>query len=139
MKIAHDCYPRCAVNVDCGNAVSYAVLFPSFAASDNFLLYARNTDIHVVSLGLPEVTDITLPLMNLTGAMDLDFDPVTEMIYWTDVFQDTINTANIDVRKSLCFSPIPPLLFPRPHHPAVLIVFSLSFLSSSPFHPLSPP
>ena len=78
---------------------SHAILFPSsIPAPDGFMVYSRNTEIHIVSLGISEVSDVVLPLANLTGAVAIDLDPVTETIYWTDIFQNKISTAKTDVR-----------------------------------------
>ena len=54
----------------------------------------------MISLDVPEIIDVTLPLVNMTGAVAVDTYPETESIFWTDKFQDTINTANIDVSGS---------------------------------------
>ena len=67
------------------------------AASENFILFARRDEIFRISLDVPELIDIRLPLDNLTGASGLDWDDRSDKIFWTDVLQDTINSANSNV------------------------------------------
>ena len=63
-------------------------------ALENFVLFARRDEIFRISLDVPELIDVRLPLDNLTGASDLDWDDRSDKIFWTDVLQDTINSAN---------------------------------------------
>ena len=44
--------------------------------------------------------DIILPLSNLSGAMGVEWDDQTNQLFWTDIFVNTINVANIDVSFS---------------------------------------
>ena len=66
-------------------------------ALENFILFARRDEIFRISLDIPELIDVRLPLVNLTGASGLDWDDKTDKIFWTDVLQDTINSANSNV------------------------------------------
>ena len=64
---------------------------------DTFILFSQRTDIRRISLDVDVLVDVTLPLVNLTGAVALDWDSSTNLIYWSDVLQNTINVASIDV------------------------------------------
>ena len=64
---------------------------------ENFILFARRDEIFRISLDVPELIDVRLPLTNLTGAGGLDWDDGTDKIYWTDLLQDTISSANSNV------------------------------------------
>lgn len=68
----------------------------SCAALNTFILFARRTDIRRISLDVDSVIDVSLPLENVTGAIAIDWDSQTDQIYWTDIFQNTINVAGID-------------------------------------------
>ena len=79
-------------------------------ALENFILFARRDEIFRISLDVPELIDVRLPLVNLTGASGLDWDEQTDKIFWTDVLQDTINSANSNVSciyikiENFCFN-----------------------------------
>ena len=73
------------------------MLLPPCTALETFLLFARRTEIFRVSLDVPELIDVPLPLANLSGATGLDWDDETDRIFWTDLSPDTINSANSDV------------------------------------------
>ena len=66
-------------------------------ALENFILFARRDEIFRISLDVPELIDVRLPLANLTGASGLDWDSRSDKFFWTDVLQDTINSANSNV------------------------------------------
>ena len=74
-------------------------LYHSTAALDTFILFARLTDIRRVSLDVPQLIDVTLPLHNLSRALAVDWDSETNQIYWSDVAYDTISVAKIDVSE----------------------------------------
>jgi len=48
------------------------------------LLLVRRTDIRLISLDTPDHTDLTLDIRNIRHAIALDYDPVDQMVYWTD-------------------------------------------------------
>ena len=70
-------------------------------ALENFILFARRDEIFRISLDVPELIDVRLPLVNLTGASGLDWDSGSDKFFWTDVLQDTINSANSNVSRVL--------------------------------------
>ena len=66
-------------------------------ALSTFILFAHRVDIRRVSLDTDSVVDIILPLSNVSGAMGVDWDDQSDQLFWTDIFLNTINVANIDV------------------------------------------
>ena len=88
-QTVHDCFWR--------PLPTHSHLSPIRAALENFILFARRDEIFRMSLDIPELIDVRLPLGNLTGASGLDWDDQTDRIFWTDVLQDTINSANSNV------------------------------------------
>ncbi len=55
-------------------------------------------EIQAISL---EDGNVAIPLSNLSGVIAVDYYPLTDSIFWTDVLRNTISTAKIDVSKSL--------------------------------------
>ena len=62
---------------------------------DSFLLFARRSDIRVISYDTNIRADVIVPLQGLRSAVAIDFEPDSNQIFWTDVTLDTINKANI--------------------------------------------
>lgn len=71
--------------------------FSIISALENFLLFTRRDNMYRISLDVPELIDVRLPLVNLSGATGLSWDDKTGRIFWSDTLQDTINSANYDV------------------------------------------
>ena len=53
-------------------------------------------DIRRISLDTPDYTDVVLPLEGISHAIAIDYDPVEEMVYWTDTEVMLINRAFLD-------------------------------------------
>ena len=70
-----------------------------FLGVKSFLVYSRRKLVHMVTLDGPEPIDITMPLYNVRGPVGVDFNPDTEILYWTDVSKDQINSLNLHVRE----------------------------------------
>ena len=49
-----------------------------------------------VSLDTPDLTDVVLPLQNVTSAFVLAFDPVEQMVYWSDHELKSIQRSKLD-------------------------------------------
>ena len=83
----------------CSFLTTFTKLFTlvTHTALENFILFARRDEIFRISLDIPELIDVRLPLVNLTGASGLDWDDKSDKIFWTDVLQDTISSANSNV------------------------------------------
>ncbi|XP_071452392.1 low-density lipoprotein receptor-related protein 4 isoform X2 [Hetaerina americana] len=62
----------------------------------NYLLHARRVEIHQLSLDVPYVVDVVLPLPPLKNAVAADVDEKTGEIYWTDTAEDVITKATRD-------------------------------------------
>lgn len=69
---------------------------PIFADLSSFILFSRRTDIRRVSFDTPEKVDVVIPLTGLQSAVDLDWDDMTDYIYWGDVSANTISRARWD-------------------------------------------
>ena len=48
------------------------------------LLLARRRDLRRISLDTDDHTDVTLDIQIVKHAVAIDFDPVEQMVYWTD-------------------------------------------------------
>ncbi|KAK8762674.1 hypothetical protein V5799_026062 [Amblyomma americanum] len=57
---------------------------------DSFLLFAHRGDIRRLCLNCSYDVDVTLPLRSAISAVDLDWDAVTDTIFWTDVTHHAI-------------------------------------------------
>ena len=68
-----------------------------FLAFNTFLIFARRMELRLISLDVPEINDVAIPLSNLSGAVAVDTYADTESVFWTDKFEDTISTAQLDV------------------------------------------
>ena len=44
-----------------------------------------------------EKSDIPLPVLDVKGPAGLDIDPVHKVLYWTDLFTDSISSLTLDV------------------------------------------
>ncbi|XP_022829670.1 low-density lipoprotein receptor-related protein 4 [Spodoptera litura] len=60
----------------------------------NYLIFAHRVDIRVVSLDVPYLIDVPLPLPVLKNAFGVDVDHKTSLIYWTDTGERKIQRAN---------------------------------------------
>ena len=55
-----------------------------------------------ISLEVEPFIDVVLPIVNTTGATGLNWDGQTDRLYWTDIIDNTINVANINVSRLEC-------------------------------------
>lgn len=60
------------------------------------LLLVRRTDIRQISLDTPDHTDLTLDIRNIRHAIALDYDPIDQMVYWTDDELHAIRRSKLD-------------------------------------------
>ncbi|XP_049859513.1 low-density lipoprotein receptor-related protein 4 [Schistocerca gregaria] len=65
----------------------------------NSLIFAHRVDIRQISLDVPYVVDVVLPLPPLKNAIAVDVDRKTGEIYWTDTAEDVIQKATLDGRR----------------------------------------
>ena len=63
-------------------------------------MYSQRGGIHLVTLEDVEAADISLPVTNVNGPVGIDIDPITKVLYWTDIFKDEISSLNLDVSTS---------------------------------------
>jgi len=55
-----------------------------FVGPEELLLLARRRDLRLISLDTDDHTDVTLDIQIIQHAVAIDFDPVEQMVYWTD-------------------------------------------------------
>ncbi|XP_014229515.1 low-density lipoprotein receptor-related protein 6 [Trichogramma pretiosum] len=60
------------------------------------LLIVQRYEISTISLDTPDYTNFVLPLQGIKYAIAIDFDPVDEMLYWTDEVARVIRRARLD-------------------------------------------
>ncbi|KAM3968213.1 low-density lipoprotein receptor-related protein 4 [Aphomia sociella] len=60
----------------------------------NFLIFAHRVDIRIVSLDVPYLIDVVLPLPPLKNALGVDVDQRTGHIYWTDTGERKIQRSS---------------------------------------------
>jgi len=66
---------------------------------NRILLLAARKHIVKVSLDTPDFTDIVLPLNTVLNSIAIDFDPISDKVFWTDLADDkkpSIRSANLD-------------------------------------------
>lgn len=61
-----------------------------------FLLVARKKDIRAMSLQVDKFVPTVLPLTGLEGVSGVDYDPVDQRVYWTDVITKSISRAYLN-------------------------------------------
>ncbi|GBP17003.1 Low-density lipoprotein receptor-related protein 4 [Eumeta japonica] len=62
----------------------------------NYLIFAHRVDIRVVSLDMPYLVDVVLPLPPLKNALGVDVDRTSGAIYWTDTAEKRIQRGSRD-------------------------------------------
>lgn len=63
---------------------------------NSFLLFATKKDVRRLSLDASELADVVIPLSGVSSAIGVEYDSVTDTIYWSDVDADIIGRANWD-------------------------------------------
>lgn len=63
---------------------------------EQLLLIVQRNEICKISLDSPDYTYFVLPLSDIKHAIAIDFDPVDEMLYWTDEQAFAIRRAYLD-------------------------------------------
>ncbi|XP_003704485.2 low-density lipoprotein receptor-related protein 6 [Megachile rotundata] len=63
---------------------------------EELLLIVQRNEICRISLDSPDYTNFVLPLTGIKHAIAIDFDPVQEMLYWTDEEAHAIRRASLD-------------------------------------------
>ncbi|XP_022244841.1 low-density lipoprotein receptor-related protein 4-like isoform X1 [Limulus polyphemus] len=62
----------------------------------NFLIIARRTDIRKISLDVPYLADVVLPVNGLKNVVSLDVDKKDGKIYWSDTSLDKIQRSDLN-------------------------------------------
>jgi len=68
----------------------------SVADLSAFVLFAGKQVISRISLDTADLTDVVVPVTGLESVVALDWHSTTDHIYWTDVIDDSISTAQWD-------------------------------------------
>ncbi|XP_055899580.1 low-density lipoprotein receptor-related protein 4-like isoform X3 [Biomphalaria glabrata] len=63
---------------------------------DTFVLFSTQSDIRRISLDVGELMDVVIPLGGVQSAVGVEFDSITDSIYWTDVGADSIGMSSWD-------------------------------------------
>lgn len=63
---------------------------------EELLLIVQRNEISLISLDSPDYTNFVLPLTDIKHAIAIDFDPVNEMLYWTDEEAHAIRRAYLN-------------------------------------------
>ena len=67
------------------------IIFLNFSGYEAFLILARKTYVHGISMNPDIKDDQFIPVLRQRNAIDVDFDATTGQIYWSDVASDTIS------------------------------------------------
>ena len=65
--------------------------------SSKFLMFARRTDIRVISFDTATHPNVILPLKGLRSAIALDFE--INQVFWSDVTLDFISRSNMNGKR----------------------------------------
>lgn len=63
---------------------------------NDFIIFARRTDLRQISLDKEYLVDVVLPLPSMTSAMTVDVDALTGDIYWADTATKAITKSTPD-------------------------------------------
>lgn len=63
---------------------------------NDFIIFARRTDIRQISLDNDYLVDVVLPLPPMSSTMTVDVDSVTGDIYWSDTAEDVLMKSTSD-------------------------------------------
>ncbi|CAH0397300.1 unnamed protein product [Chilo suppressalis] len=66
----------------------------------NYLIFAHRVDIRIISLDVPYLVDVVLPLPQLKNALGVDVDQRTGLVYWTDTGEKKIQRARKDGKNN---------------------------------------
>ncbi|XP_015596782.1 low-density lipoprotein receptor-related protein 6 [Cephus cinctus] len=80
----------------CPTGVKLIDNFTCAKGPEELLLIVQRTEICRISLDSPDYTKFVLPLTGIKYAIAIDFDPVDEMLYWTDEDAFAIRRAYLD-------------------------------------------
>lgn len=80
----------------CPTGVKLVDNFTCAKGPEELLLIVQRNAICKISLDSPDYTNFVLPLSGIKYAIAIDFDPVDEMLYWTDEKVCAIRRARLD-------------------------------------------
>ncbi|XP_033324031.1 low-density lipoprotein receptor-related protein 6 [Megalopta genalis] len=80
----------------CPTGVKLVDNFTCAERPEELLLIVQRNEICRISLDSPDYTNFVLPLTGIKHAIAIDFDPVQEMLYWTDEEACAIRRASLD-------------------------------------------
>ncbi|XP_011154181.1 low-density lipoprotein receptor-related protein 6 isoform X2 [Harpegnathos saltator] len=80
----------------CPTGVKLVDNFTCAKGPEELLLIVQRSEICRISLDSPDYTNFVLPLTGIKHAIAIDFDPVDEMLYWTDEQAFAIRRAYLD-------------------------------------------
>ena len=65
-------------------------------SGEEVLIYAQGQNIRKIALSMANHPDVKIPLKGVEKVIALDYNPVTNMVYWSDQELNTINSAYLD-------------------------------------------
>lgn len=68
-----------------------------------FVLIARSTDIRRISLDVKTKVDVVLRLGSMKQTHGIDYDLLTERVYWCDTENKSVNSAFLNGTGKICF------------------------------------
>ena len=68
-----------------------------------FVLIARSTDIRRISLDVNTKVDVVLQLGSMKQTHGIDYDVLTERVYWCDIGSKSVNSAFLNGTGKTCF------------------------------------
>ncbi|KAJ8023914.1 Low-density lipoprotein receptor-related protein 4 [Holothuria leucospilota] len=63
---------------------------------DNFLIYSRRKQFHMLSLDVSYIAEVQIPISGLENAVALDVDLTDMRLFWSDILYRKICSANLD-------------------------------------------
>lgn len=70
-------------------------LFTAIIPQKNLLVTNTGPNV-IIHIDIDTISNFNIPLDGLQNPMDVDYDPPTGRIYWTDSEEKTIRSANLD-------------------------------------------
>jgi len=63
---------------------------------EEVLIYAQGPSIRKIALSMPNYPDVKIPLKGVKKVIAVDYNPVDNVLYWSDQELNTINMAYLD-------------------------------------------
>lgn len=81
---------------ECPTGVKLLDKYNCAKGPQELLLIVQRNELSMISLDSPDYTNFVLPLTGIKHAIAIDFDPIDEMLYWTDEQAHAIRRAYLN-------------------------------------------